>query len=281
MLHPHRPTVRTAETVANSHNVSFLRVTGIVALFGLMWIGAGHAHAAPTLQLYIEGATYDDGSESWVISPPGSSGGAPFRLWAIGNVDGPGGKGTIENVRLSVVYDYDPAAGIPHPTISLTPTTTGGYGGFFDPSVPINATLLQTRIDGSTPVLGDGNSLPSHGEYGPGRAWQEFALGDFTLEDSPSGDFIDSFPVPSSSDTGSSQINVYEISVLKQVSGPFEVHFDLYDTIASKNHVQARFAPFSHDADATATIVPEPSALAIWSLLGVFALAKCRRPKRT
>src|SRR5690606_3609302 len=103
--------------------------------------------AAPILQLYVEGATYDSESESWVYTARGSSGGDPFRLWAIGNVSGPGGKGTIYDVRLAAAYDesYD------HIEISLSPVTTGGYGGFTDPSIPFETgAWIQTNTDGST-----------------------------------------------------------------------------------------------------------------------------------
>ena len=68
-------------------------------------LGHRAANAVPILQLYLEGATYDFATESWVLAPGGSSGGDPFRLWAIGNVAGPGGAGTISDVRLSIAYD--------------------------------------------------------------------------------------------------------------------------------------------------------------------------------
>ncbi len=274
MRQANRPMVPMALTWSRPRGL-LLRALVVITALGLMLLAVpSRAYAGPILQLYLEGATYDTVTESWVITPPGSSAGEPFRLWAIGNVGGPGGKGVIHNVRLSTVYDA--AAG--NPLITITPSTTGGYGGYTDPSTPSNPVYLQTVSDGSTPIMGDGKSLPAHGEYGPGRVWQEFLLGDFTLMDSPFGDFIGSFPTPSA--PNSTQINVYEVSVFKDLPGPLSVHFDLYDTIDAKNHAQAKFAPFSHDADGTATIAPEPSALAIWSLLAVFTLAMRRRPKR-
>ncbi len=228
---------------------STLRTTLVAILIACGF--ARIAQADPVLQLYLEGATYNTNTESWELqSPPGSSSGNPFRLWVIGNVDGPGGHGTINNVRLAVAYDATDSA----PLVSLTPTTTGGLGGFFDPSTPINASLLQTVTDGSSPILGNGRALPPHGIYGQGVHWQEFGLGDFELTDSPVADFISSFP--DAPDVGRGQINVYDISVLN--GSGMSLHFDVYNTIEGSNH--ARFAPFSHDADGDTNIVPAPAA---------------------
>ena len=83
------------------------------------------ASAEPILQLYAEGATYDTVSESWVTEGP------EFVLWAIGNVDGPGGKGDILDVKLAVAYDKDASF-----SISFMPTTADPAFGFSDPSTP-------------------------------------------------------------------------------------------------------------------------------------------------
>lgn len=224
------------------------------------------AHAVPILQLYIEGSTYDAGSETWVLDPAGG----PFKLWVIGNVNGEGGKGLIEAVRLSVAYDIADA-----PTISFSPTTTGGYGGFTDPSVAGATAYIQTKTDGSSPILSDGGALPDHGIYGAGTAWQEFALGDFGLTDSPVADFITSFPAPGAANEG--QINVYEVTV----TGTDLVHFDAYDHYYdNKGDAVAKFAPFSHDGETGDTPpVPEPGTLAMLGL-GLSGVAyKLRRRK--
>lgn len=241
--------------------------TSVAVLAAVLVLGAltTRVGAEPLLQLYLEGATYDTDTDTWVLAPPGSSNGQPLRLWAIGNVAStPEDK--IEGVRLSIAYDRSWREGGNDLTFTFTPSTTGGYGGYCDPSTPNNnnPTFLQYGAENTRPVLGDGTPLPWHGIFGPDTVWQEFALGDFTLIDSPIGDFINVFPTiptvnPNSTRRG--QINVYEITVLwtggVSAHGA-EIHFDLYNHYEGKNHIKARFAPFSHDTDATAQIIPAP-----------------------
>lgn len=227
----------------------------------LSLVSSTPAHAVPLLQLYVEGATYVGGGEdTWILDSSGGS----FRLWAIGNVDGGGGKGPILGAKLSAVYDSD----ILDVVISLTPSTTLGFNGFTDPAAPITPTLLQTVDDGSTPLLGDGSSLPPHDEYGTGKTWQEFSIGNFDLTDSEIEDFITSAPMASGETEG--QINVYDVSITSSSSEPFSVHFDLYNHYEAQNGFQYRFAPFSHDSEgdgsgddepAPGDIVPEPTSM--------------------
>src|SRR5678816_3675014 len=61
---------------------------------------AREAAAVPELQIYIEGATYDSASETWVATST-----SPFRLWVIGNVAGEGGKGPLYDVKLAAAYN--------------------------------------------------------------------------------------------------------------------------------------------------------------------------------
>ncbi len=244
-----------------------MRISCFLALGFVCFVmaGASAARATPKLQLYVEGATYNSVTESWELAAGSSD---PIRLWTIGNVNGPGGAGSIADVRLSIAYEAVAVA----PTITLTPTTAGGVGafnGFVDPSTPLGTgTWIQTVTDGSSPLLGDGSSLPDHGIFGAGTHWQEFDLGDFTLEDSQIADFINVFP-DATGLPATGQINVYEVSVLN-ASGI--LHFDLYDTIVASNHV--KFAPFSHDA----SIVPVPGAAALAFLgLGLVGFARKHR----
>ena len=231
---------------------------------------AGNAAAEPILQLYIEGATYDPVSQSWYYPDH------DFRLWAIGNLTGPGGTGgdAITNVRLAVVYD-DPGTPV---TITLTPTLIGGsgsYGGFSDPSLPGEPGDPVTFADGSNPWIGANKYLPNHGEYGPGRTWQQFVLGSFTTPDSQLANFVNSFPVPG---IGlNAQINAYDV----HVEGA-DAHFDLYATYEKANgQIAYIFAPPSHDATdgPESTSVPLPATGALLGI-GALALGAIRRKSR-
>ena len=238
-----------------------------------LWVGlsmllgafaAGNASAGPLLQLYIEGATYDSANEGWYY--PGHQ----FRLWAIADLSGPGGAGApITEVRLAAVYD-----GSVDTEITITPVLIGGqYSAFNDSTLPDTPTLLQTVTDGSRPVIGGTHRLPGHGEYGPGRTWQEFQLSDFDDADSQMPDFVNGFPVPGTGLTA--QIHAYDVSV-----NGADAHFDLYGLIESaRGHIYV-FAPPSHDATdgPEAAAVPLPATLALLGI-GTLGLGICRRRK--
>ena len=120
-----------------------MRLLAVVLIFLL----SIPAFSTPILQLYLEGGTYNETTESWEVS------GDSLTLWAIGDTH----FGSIDDVRLSIAYDSLYA-----PIFSLTPTTTGGFGGVTDPSTPSGTgSLIQTVTDGSAPLLGDGSSLPT------------------------------------------------------------------------------------------------------------------------
>lgn len=223
------------------------------------------ALAYPVLQLYLEGGTYDYSTQSWYLEPPGSSSGAPFRLWVIGNTSW---KGTIEAVRLSMAYDAAYRTDGRDLLVTFVPRTTGGLYGFTDDSPPAVPLFLGNGEAGTVPLLGDGTPLPTHGIFGSNTVWKEWLLGDFSAKDSPIGDFIGSVPPPSST---LGQINVYEVSITFTDGASahgVSVHFDAYNHVEGGNHAFYRFAPFSHDADGDVTVIPEPS-----SLVGLFGLA--------
>ena len=123
--------------------------------------------------------------------------------------------------------------------------------------------------------MSDGGALPSHGIFGAGTSFKQWAIGNFTLLDSPVGDFINSYP--SSFFASKGQINAYDITI----TGYSFVHFDAFDHYESHTHAMAVKAPFSHDAEANPPGTPEPGTLVLLGLgLAGGASLKLRRTKR-
>lgn len=228
----------------------FFWLTKVIAFMGVVFGCGLTASAEPALQLYLEGATYNTTTETWMLDDTSS----PARLWVIGNVDV---YGPILDVRLAVAYDS--ALNLSPLTPLITPSTTGGYMGFADGTTPAAPTHIKTVTDGSRPLLSDGTPLGPHGVYGPQTDWQEFYLGHFSETTWAIGDFQPppDMPIPG---PHVGQINVYEFDFTGLSGVGF--HFDVYNHLEGDN--RAVFGPFSHDAG----IVPAPGA----ALLGVIGL---------
>lgn len=231
------------------------------------------AAAVPTLQLYIEGSTYDAGTQTWVIDA------SPFKLWVLGNVSGSGGSGPIADVKLSLAYfSTDGSGGFGSAT--LTPTTTSDIN-VNDLDTPSAPSLAASGTSGA-PITGDGDPLQDHGifnDHACGDAngcivqWESYSIGDFTSTASHIGDYITTLP---SSWPGNGQINVYDVSI---PTGWLRVHFDAFDhTVKTNDALRQEFAPFSHDGGGSGA-VPEPGTVILLGS-GLAGLALWRRRRQ-
>ncbi|MSP66683.1 MAG: hypothetical protein EXQ96_01000 [Alphaproteobacteria bacterium] len=239
------------------------------AVFAAALLAATPAHAIPKMQLFVEGATYDTDSETWIGSPDETG---LLRLWVILAADGDancdedtsvctGSDSTrkFKNVRVAVSFP-DPPGGRP---VTLVPAFLGGtvantFGGFTGsgeapaPSgaqnlniatkgAPDNGAFVDVDEDGKqdTPLIDDKKSLGPHGEFVVGRTWQEYLLGDFdlgALAPSLSLVLIDDFNgtdplAPQDGKTG--LILAYDIDVSAFVPLT-DWHFDAYALLQSK-----------------------------------------------
>jgi hypothetical protein len=214
-----------------------MKTLGLVALIVLFIAPA--AMAIPHLQLYIEGATYDAGLESWVVDA------GTFNT----SMYGSGGS------------------------ISISSTTANGITDPSTPSAPLDLGSSEAQFQSGgiyeTPAF---QPVSSHAEYADADAHHFWHIGDFTQTDSPIGDWIDGYPVDFPS-TG--QINAYEVTV----TGWEAVHFDAFNhtVMSTGNGDQYKywFVPPSHDA----TSVPEPGTIALLGLglAGVAARARYKK----
>lgn len=213
--------------------------------------------AVPTLQLYIDGATYDDATETWV------SYGSSFDLYVIG-------KGDLQDVRFSMALEDlgsgdDPSSAGVMIDGSAYPTGTWTYG-----YAPLS--YLPSTWNG-------GDDLPKHGIY---PAWYtEFGMGDFTAQGGIGDVNYDSamasgdpYWLPTEGYINSNTQGWFQ-SYHIAITGGYAVHFDAY-TVLSTGEID-KFAPFSHDASGGE--VPEPATMVLFGigLAGAGVVRKLRR----
>ncbi len=220
-------------------------VLGTVFLFIAL---STSAFAVPGLQLFIDGATYDDVTGTWITTSN------TFDLYVIA-------KDGMQDVHVAMaIEDFamndDPnAAGVAVNGVGSYAPWTYGYA----------------PLDNDPSIWNGGSAdLAKHGVY---PAWySEFYAGSFgnsgKIGDATGGNWS---PVSGGVAPGNTYGSWRKFSI--EVLGTHAIHFDAYTLNADGTIDQ--FAPFSHDAAA----VPEPTSLALFGL-GLAGAGYFRRKKK-
>jgi hypothetical protein len=224
-------------------------------------VAAPGAYAVPHLQLFIDGATYDWDTQTWVLATPGG-----VDLYVISANE------THEDVMVSIALggfdEYTDPDGI---------VSVSGFGG---PAID-DWTWGYSPLE-SAPGFDGNEDLPPHGIY---PTWfAQVNTGDYALYDSYVGDVQPPEGMQTPPWDPSDPLNgehpadgdfkMFSLSINAPIGT--SLHFDAYTLIDGRLD---EFAPFSHDA--STTIVPEPGTILLMStgLFGV-GLAAFRRRKR-
>jgi hypothetical protein len=225
----------------------------LLLLFLVIILFGPPAFEVPTLKLFVDGATYDWGSQTWVVE------GGSFDLYVV----------SANEAKSDVIVSLALGGGDDPADLSAT------FGGN-----PINQ---SSWVYGYAPLdnvpehwNGGNDDLPRHGifptwftEVHTGAYNTSGYVGD--VQPNYEGDFWNP-ATGNGSAPAIGQVKMFHI----EVGGTFSyIHFDAY-TLNSDGTVN-QFAPFSHDAEAT--FVPEPGTLALMGT-GLFGLGLAALRKR-
>ncbi len=238
-----------------------------VAVFALAVLGfmPAKAFAIPTLQLDIDGGTYDNTTETIV------TGSGDFTLYAY----------LIENNSNRISDTY-------YLSVALSPSisTSSSLGSFTYNGTTVDVTSgmvygvppLETYLDA------DPGDLPTHGIYP--TYYKEIAVTfspSNTIEAYNTQDrAISGDPIPTGT-TGSMYYAAFDIDI-SGLDPAYGLHFDLYNTSLARNSTTdidvSKFAPFSHDAGTRQ--VPEPGTLLLLGsgLTGLYLSRRLRSGKK-
>jgi hypothetical protein len=205
------------------------------------------AFALNSLQLYIDGGTYDFATQTWVTTS------STIDLYVVGNAE-------MTDVIISAALgtgEFDEFTD-PNGTASISGMTK------INPSSPADWVYGYSPFDNFYADWNGGEDLAPHGIY---PAWfAEFDAGDFGLvggvgnTQAGEPDFFDAAAGYIALNGGGK--NMGEIKKFTiDVTGASSVHFDAY-TVASDGSIEY-FAPFSHDAEYN---VPEPATMLLFGL---------------
>jgi len=210
-------------------------------LLCVLVLTCGVAQAVPSLQLYVDGGTYDTGTETWVASS------STFTLVV---------AGAKQNKDWTVIDDV-----LLYLSVSAADYNTAGaitINGITADVVSVNELVGSggTAPDASSP--GTPSDLSPHGIF-PAYYWA-VSLPDLLV--ATAGETVPDYQ-PGTTGTAVGDIQRYVVSV----SGFKTVHFDLTGLPLPQNgKLKRNFAPYSHDAEYHEGHTPEPSTLLLLGL---------------
>lgn len=219
--------------------------------------------AVPTLQLYVDGATYDTTTQSWMTFDD------PFVLQVMG-AKSPNNILYVDNVRLDIAVPAD----IFNPSAMITIQAVSSSLEAGDVFITTTYTASDFTNNPQIPPDLSGKSLSarSHGIYQNGAEWISVPLPNLEVTKVPPDTIINYVDIATGElppGTAPGDIDRYTITY----SGLSLIHMDLTGTahyLRGNRYVTEQiFAPFSHDADA---LVPEPATFVLLGL-GLLGIA--------
>ena len=270
-----------------------ISVRNLVIVLSLLAItvtlGPKSAWATPTLQVDIEGGTYNTFGTVWSDETVVSNQDGDVIVNALGISSG--------NYTVTDQIDYKLAiALVPKLSPPVPPGTdlgsfTVGIGNGAVTTINVTADMVFGVPPVEALIGQDPGDLAQHGIY---ETWFAEVVFNFSTDYADTYDVVNVQDTPGTTYTQSDSRSMYVQDFVVNISGladGFGLHFDLYDTTLTGTDVDInKFAPFSHDAELrdpetplpAPTPIPEPASLAIWSMmaLGTAGIAASRRRRR-
>ena len=234
----------------------YMKKLVLLSLLVLVLVPA--VQAVPVLQLYIDGATYDDATQTWITTE------TSYELYVIG-------MGSLDNVTLSLALEGlgetdDPSAASVDIDGTGYPTGSWAYG-----YAPLS-NEVEAWNSGKTDLQKHSVYPSWYTEFGLGSFTNQGGIGNVNHDDALDED--DPYWLPTEGYISSNHQGWFQ-SYRIDITPGYAVHFDLY-TLNGDGTID-EFSPFSHDASGGE--IPEPATMLLFGigLAGAGVVRKLRK----